>query len=142
MTKSSFLPHPIPAAAMVVISLGIAIAASTSASTAASTSESTGSGAAPLPISCAVELHDTGRMVEITARLATDQDIHGSYAMEIGKSGSGGTSMIRQGGPFELAAGANVVLGKTMMNGDPANFEIDFTLDWNGMALRCPSIEI
>lgn len=135
MTKTSFLPHPIPAAAMLFISLGVAVAASSS--TASSATQT-----APLPISCAVELDDKGRMVEITARLATDEDITGTYSLQIGKSGNGGSSMIRQGGPFDLSAGDNVTLGKTMMNGDPANFDITLTLDWNGMILRCPSVEL
>ncbi len=130
MTKLSILPHPIPAAAMLLVSIGVAVAASPATEVK------------DLPLSCAVELNDTGRMVEITARLATDEDITGTYAMTISKSGSGGSSRIRQGGPFELEAGDDVTLGKTMMSGNPDQFDIDFTLDWNGLQLRCPSVEL
>lgn len=135
MTKTSFLPHPIPAAAMIFISLGIAVAASTSfASTVIDVSD--------LPITCAVELDDKGRMVEIVARMATEEAITGTYSLEIAKSGNGGSSMIRQGGPFDLAAGETVTLGSSRMSGDLDQFNIDLTLNWNGMTLNCPSVEL
>ncbi|MCP5039005.1 MAG: hypothetical protein GY945_15535 [Rhodobacteraceae bacterium] len=126
MTKTSFLPHPIPAAAMLLVSLGVAVAASPAAEVV------------ELPMTCAVELNDKGRMVEITARLATDEHITGTYALSI----SSPSSRIRQGGPFDLEAGDDVTLGKTMMSGNPDQFDIDLTLDWDGRELTCPSIEL
>lgn len=126
MTRLSILPRPIPAAAMLLVSLGVAVAASP----AAEVNE--------LPLTCAVELNDKGRMVEITARLASEEHITGTYALKISSS----SSRIRQGGPFDLEAGEEVTLGKTMMSGNPENFDIDLTLDWNGMQLSCPSVEL
>ena len=130
MTKLSLFPHPIPAAAALFVALGVGIAASSEAETN------------PLPMSCAVEMHDTGRMVEITARLATEEAIDGTYSLEIHKSSRGGSANMRQGGAFELKAGDDVTLGRSMMSGNPEDFDIDFSLEWNGMTLSCPSIDI
>ena len=130
MTKLSLLPHPIPAAAALFVALGVGVAASSEAETT------------PLPMSCAVEMTDTGRMVEITARLATEEYIEGTYSLEIHKSSRGGSANMRQGGPFALEAGEDVTLGRSMMSGNPEDFDIDFTLDWNGMTLTCPSIDL
>ncbi len=129
MTMLSFLPHPIPAAAALIVALGVGVAASSEARTT------------PLPLTCALELHDTGRMVEISARLAASEAIEGSYALEITKSGRGGSSHIRQGGPFALSKGEDATLGRSKMNGDPQDFDIDFTLEWNGLTLSCPTVE-
>ena len=130
MTKPSLFPHPIPAAAALLVALGVAAAASPKAETT------------PLPMSCAVEMHDTGRMVEITARLAAEEDIEGTYSLEIRKTSRGGSANIRQGGAFALEAGEDVTLGRSMMSGDPEDFDIDFTLEWNGTRLTCPSIDL
>ncbi len=130
MTKFSLSPAPIALTTLAFIALGVGVAISQETEVT------------PVPFTCSVDLNDTGRMVEITARLASDEAMTGSYSLEIGKSGNGGSSMIRQGGPFTLEAGDDLVLGKTMMNGNPEDFDIDFTLDWNGLLLRCPSINI
>ena len=130
MTKLSLLPHPLPAAVALVVALGVGVAASSETKTT------------PLPLSCAVEMNQNGRMVEITARLAADQAIEGSYALMISKTGFGNSSKIRQGGRFSLAPGDDVTLGRSMMSGSPEDFDIDFTLEWDGMTLRCPSLDL
>lgn len=130
MTKLSLFPHPIPAAAALFVALGVGVAASSEAETT------------PLPMRCAVEMNQTGRMVEITARLSADEAIEGTYSLEIHKSSRGGSANMRQGGPFALEAGEDVTLGRSMMSGKPADFDIDFTLDWNGLTLTCPSIDL
>ncbi len=126
MTRASILPHPIPAAAALIVALGVGVAASSEATTT------------PLPLDCAVELSQTGRMVEITARLSAEQDIAGSYSLEIARHGRGGSARMRQGGAFALEAGERAVLGRSMMSGMPADFDIDLTLEWDGLTLRCP----
>lgn len=130
MSKPSLFPHPIPAAAALFVALGVGIAASSEAETT------------PLPMQCAVELNDTGTMVEITARLASDEAISGRYSLEIHKSSPSGSANMRQGGAFTLKAGQDVTLGRSVMSGNPEDFDIDFTLEWNGMTLTCPGIDL
>ncbi len=130
MSKLSLFPHPIPAAAALFVALGVGIAASSEAQTT------------KLPMSCGVEMNDTGRMVEITARLATDEDMSGSYSLEIRKSSRAGSANMRQGGAFALKAGEDVTLGRSIMSGEPEDFDIDFTLEWNGLTLTCPGIDL
>ncbi|HHH89695.1 MAG TPA: hypothetical protein ENK45_03915 [Aliiroseovarius sp.] len=129
MTKLSLIPHPIPAAAALIIALGVGVAASSE------------SAVTPLPLSCAVEMNDTGRMVEITARLAADAPIDGTYSLEIVKHGKGGSAHMRQGGAFDLEAGDDATLGRAMMSGNPQDFDVDFTLEWNGKTLTCPTAD-
>ncbi len=129
MTKLSVFPHPIAAIAALVTALGVGVAASSDASVA------------PLPLTCGVAVTDTGRMVEITARLAADEAITGTYSLEIVKHSRGGSANLRQGGAFALKAGEDVTLGRSLMSGAPGDFDATLTLEWNGKTLTCPAID-
>ena len=127
MTKLSKYVHPLFAIPAITVAVSVAVAASSHA-------QST-----PLPMACAVELRDMGRSVEITARLIAFDAIQGSYALSINHASSGGSAVINQGGPFTLAPGDDTILGQTFLAGEPREIDVDFTLDWNGLALRCPT---
>lgn len=119
-------PRTVPVAMALVLALGAGIAAGD-----ASQNDE-------LPLSCGVSVKDLGRMVELTATVSADEDVTGSYTLAIEQSGRSGASSIRQGGGFALEAGERATLGRTVLGGDPGQYDIDLTLDWNGLRLSCP----
>jgi hypothetical protein len=65
-----------------------------------------------------------------------------TYELSIVKQGNGGSARINQGGAFEVEHGKRAILGQTVLGGAPGQYDIDFTLDWNGARFRCPTIDI
>lgn len=98
--------------------------------------------AKPLPFTCGVSVDDMVGAVSLTAFVDARTDMAATYALSIVKAGGGGSARIDQGGAFEVDAGKRAVLGQTVMGGRPGQYDIDFTLDWNGTRYRCPSLDI
>lgn len=96
----------------------------------------------PLPFTCGVSVANMIGSVSLTAFVEADEDMRATYELSIVKQGNGGSARINQGGAFEVEHGKRAILGQTIMGGAPGQYDIDFTLDWNGARFRCPTIDI
>ncbi len=96
----------------------------------------------PLPFTCGVSVDDMVGAVSLTAFVDAETDMAATYELSIVKASGGGSARIDQGGAFEVETGKRAVLGQTVMGGAPGQYDIDFTLDWNGTRYRCPSLDI
>lgn len=131
MTFPTLPPRKLTAAALGALGLAALAAAGTADTIAGS-----------LPFTCGVSVDDMVGAVSLTAFVDAETAMAATYELSIVKAGNGGSSRISQGGAFEVETGKRAVLGQTVLGGAPGQFDIDFTLDWNGTRYRCPSLDI
>ena len=68
--------------------------------------------ASPLPaVACDIRVTRTAHGLRLEAIAHADRSVHGSYDFVITAQGSGGSSDVTQGGPFDLAAGRSATVG-------------------------------
>ncbi|WP_022720593.1 curli-like amyloid fiber formation chaperone CsgH [Rhodopseudomonas sp. B29] len=88
-------------------------------------------GAYDLPpgVVCSVVRHEDGGRLEIRGRVISPQALQGKYVLQIKRTGPSGSSTVKQGGPFDLAAGTETFLGLANLNLEPgATVSTDFSL--------------
>ncbi|KKB13243.1 hypothetical protein VE25_02880 [Devosia geojensis] len=88
------------------------------------------------PLTCAIDVNPSGRMLEIEAVALADAAVSGSYSLEVRSAGSSGNSNVRQGGGFSLEAGKPATLGKVMLGGSAA-YDVQLDIDANGVSITC-----
>jgi hypothetical protein len=131
MTITTLKSRILPAAMLGAIGLAAFVASGTAADATD-----------PLPFTCGVSVANMIGSVSLTAFVEADEDMRATYELSIVKQGNGGSARINQGGAFEVEHGKRAILGQTVLGGAPGQYDIDFTLDWNGARFRCPTIDI
>ncbi len=86
---------------------------------------------------CRVDLDRVGNMVEITAMIETRTNAHGTYSLDISKSGRSGSANIKQGGYFDLRAGETKTWRAVKMTGSHRDFDATMVLDIDGTEISC-----
>ena len=86
-----------------------------------------------LPIRCVIDVEERGRMTRIKSIVESEIDTTGTYAVSLQSRGAN----INQGGPFEVAAGEQIVLAETNMSGSPEDFDISLEIEWDGDNYTC-----
>lgn len=61
-------------------------------------------------LTCDIDVDRTSHGIRVTPVVRSDRAVSGEYSLTITKSGSGGSSDISQGGPFDAARGERVAL--------------------------------
>jgi hypothetical protein len=61
-------------------------------------------------LTCDIDIDRTSNGIRVTPVVRSDRALNGEYSLVITKSGSGGSSDISQGGPFDAARGERVAL--------------------------------
>jgi len=61
-------------------------------------------------LTCDIDIDRTSHGIRVTPVVRSDRALSGEYSLVITKSGSGGSSDISQGGPFDAARGERVAL--------------------------------
>jgi len=88
-------------------------------------------------LSCEIRATAEGGGVRLEAVATAGISIAGDYDFVIARSGPGGSSDIRQGGTFDIAAGEEAVLGEATLGGDAGAVEASLTLTPAGNRPEC-----
>ena len=86
-----------------------------------------------MPIRCVIDVQENGRMTQIQSIVESEVATTGTYAVSLRSNGAN----INQGGPFEVAAGEQIVLAETNMSGSPEDFDISLEIEWDGDNYTC-----
>lgn len=91
--------------------------------------------------SCAVTARPAAGGLIVEGRFTADVATRGRFELNILDSGAGGIATIRQGGPFQAAAGETVLLGRTVFGGAPVvGATMVVTLD-SGRIMGCAPLD-
>ena len=95
-------------------------------------------GGAEGPVACALTVTERGGMVTVEGVVEARSAVSGAYDLALRQSSFGGSSDIRQGGDFTLAAGAVESLGSASFSGTAAGIDGTLTVTVDGQSYRCP----
>ena len=93
--------------------------------------------AADSPLSCKIEVQQSGGSVQLQGVVYAAKAASGTYELEVIKSGGGGQSNISQDGEFEAAAGVPAKLGVVQLGGDAGSYHATLKLMANGTEVSC-----
>lgn len=94
--------------------------------------------AVPLdPVRCEIRAVPSGGAVALEAVVVADVAVSGIYQFHVSGSGAGGSQNIRQGGPFQIDAGSDAVLGRVTLGNQGASYDVRLSLDTNGDSIDC-----
>jgi hypothetical protein len=92
----------------------------------------------PPPIVCVIVREEIGDRVQLRGRVMSPENGDGVYSLHVVKTGPAGSSNIRMGGPFKLAANVETFVGLANFNVDRnASYTTDFTVTVNDRVYRC-----
>jgi hypothetical protein len=90
------------------------------------------------PIVCVVVRDEAGDRVRLRGRIASRDERQGIYSFHVVKAGPAGTSNIKMGGPFTVAAHAETFVGLANFNIEQgATYTTDFSVTVDGQIYRC-----
>ncbi len=120
------------------LNIGLVVAVASTLGTLGATS-TPGDETANDPLSCGIEVNETGGNARLEGWVLADKDSHGTYEMKIRKSGRGGSSTINQSGDFSVKAGETQALGTVLINGAKNQIDAKLLLHVNGKKFVCTS---
>ena len=89
------------------------------------------------PLQCEIVERATGTGVQLESYVHADRAVRGRYTLKVTQSGGHGSSVINQSGDFAVAAGRTASLGKARFGGDPGDYDVELTLNWDGRHTVC-----
>lgn len=96
----------------------------------------------PPGIICTVVSEDSGGRVQVRGRVVSPQDLQGTYALHIKRTGPSGSSTVNQSGAFAATADKEIFLGLASFNTEPGvSLLTDFTLQVGDNVRRCSGRE-
>jgi hypothetical protein len=93
--------------------------------------------AAEGPISCKIEVQQSGGGVQLQGVVFASKAARGTYELEVIKSGGGGQSNISQDGEFDAAAGVPAKLGVVQLGGDGGSYHATLKVTSDGNEVSC-----
>jgi hypothetical protein len=92
----------------------------------------------PPQVACVIVREEVGDKVQMQGRVLSPESGQGTYSLHIVKAGPAGSSNIKMGGPFVLAANVETFVGLANFNIDRnATYTTDFTVTVNDRTYRC-----
>jgi hypothetical protein len=125
----------IPMTRRVALSAAIAL---TALATGAALAGSGGSGSmARGGLACGLSQTRSGGEIILVPSVQSAKAASGSYDLRVSGGGSGGTSTIRQGGDFSLAAGGSARLGSLSLMARGASYDVTLEVTTPAASARC-----
>lgn len=98
--------------------------------------------AKPEALVCELRLSEQGNTVTVTAQARAQQATRGTYSLTVEQRSAGGRSTIRQGGEFDLKAGAHSVLSEASFTARARDLDAELTLEANGQRKTCRALTL
>ncbi|QCL97371.1 curli-like amyloid fiber formation chaperone CsgH [Agrobacterium tumefaciens] len=86
---------------------------------------------------CEIRATPQAGMVKLEAATKGDTGGRGTYSFHVEKSGGGGSSVINQGGDFDVAAGRSQLLGSVTLDAKGARYKVVLDLVIDGRSFSC-----
>lgn len=90
---------------------------------------------------CGIVTSQQNGMLVIEGQVLSPAALSGTYEFAVHSRSNGGSSNIRQGGPFSAPANQTTTIGQVMLNAD-AQYQIDFSVSHGGKTLDCSGTRI
>ncbi|MCB1517072.1 MAG: hypothetical protein KDJ19_05590 [Hyphomicrobiaceae bacterium] len=81
------------------------------------------------PLTCNIETNMQGRSYVIEAKVASTEDMAGTFRFVVDGGANGGRTHIQQGGGFFAPAGEPIVIGRMQLGSNNAHYELTLDLD-------------
>lgn len=88
-------------------------------------------------VRCEIEVKELDSGVQLHGVVFAGQDGHGTYQLQVRKSGGSGSSNINQAGEFSAQANAPKQLGIIQLGGDGGSYDAQLKVIWNGEEIVC-----
>jgi CsgH protein len=89
------------------------------------------------PVGCEILATTDNSMTTLQGAFHSDEVIAGTYLFKVVKASHSGRSNIQQGGNFAAEGGDNVTLGRVMMGGSGATYEVSLSVTAGGKTYEC-----
>jgi hypothetical protein len=98
----------------------------------------TGVGEPTDPVHCEIRATPMPGGVQLEATVLSKHRLAGDYRLQVDKRGAGGTSSSTQSGDFQIAAGAEEVVGEVGLGLESgASYRAELTIRWPGGETAC-----
>ncbi len=88
-------------------------------------------------VGCEIQATTTSGMTTLESVFRAEEAVTGTYSFKVVKSGSSGSSNIAQGGSFVAGPHETVTLGRVMLGGGDATYDISLSVEADGASYSC-----